>query len=179
GVKFLLERLPHPSWRHLAAAAIAVLVVCDSLTIPFPRSSISDPGVVYSSAAAVDPPGGRSLSCDLPQNLRHGTVLTFPFVDTPYCLKSMWMQTADGGHFALIDGYLSYTPPEVWKHFWDVRVLRSLMVMEGMVNAPIDVGADRKTAVATVSELNLGAIVIYDSAESAEAEKYVESVFGA
>ncbi|HEX5423192.1 MAG TPA: hypothetical protein VFW94_06565 [Candidatus Acidoferrales bacterium] len=179
GVKFLLERLPHPSRRHLTAAAIAVLVVCDSLTIPFPRSSISDPGVVYSSAAAVDPPGGRSLSCDLPQNLRHGTVLTFPFVDTPYCLKSMWMQTADGGHFALIDGYLSYTPPEVWKHFWDVRVLRSLMVMEGMVNAPIDVGADRKTAVATVRELNLSAIVVYDSPESAEAEKYVESVFGA
>ncbi|MGH9734813.1 MAG: hypothetical protein ACRD8A_09520 [Candidatus Acidiferrales bacterium] len=179
GVKFFLEKLARPSWRHFAVAAIAVLIVCDSLTIPFPRSSITDPGSKYATAPAADPPGPGSQTCDLPQGLRHGTVLTFPFVDAPYCLKSMWMQTTDHGHFALIDGYLSYTPPEVWEHFWDVRILRSLMVMEGMVRAPIDVEADRKTARATIGELNLSGIVIYDSPESGAAVSYVERVFGA
>lgn len=178
GVKFILDRLARPSWRHLAAVAIAALIVCDSLTIPFPRSSITDPGSRYAAGSVADPPGAVSQTCDLPRNLQHGTVLTFPFVDAPYCLKSMWMQTADGGHFALIDGYLSYTPPEVWRNFWDVRILRSLMVMEGMVRAPIDVEADRKSAGAMIGELNLSAVVIYDSPESAAAEKYVEGVFG-
>ncbi len=118
------------------------------------------------------------MSCNLPEKLRHGTVLTFPLVHAPYCLKSMWMQVADGGRFALIDGYLSYTPPEVWEHLWDVPIMRSLMSIEGLVQAPVDVAADRKTAVATIRELNLSAIVVYDAPESSAAEKYVESVFG-
>lgn len=179
GVKFLLERLRRPSQRYLAVVAVAVLVICDSLTIPFPRSSITNPGTLYASALAVDPPGDPLPSCGLPQNLRHGTVLTFPLVNAPYCLKGMWMQVSDGGRFALIDGYLSYTPPEVWKHFWKIRILRSLAVMEGMVSAPIDVEADRTTAEATIRELNLSTIVVYDSPESGAAVKYVESVFGA
>lgn len=179
GVKFLLEKVGRPNWRYLATAAVAVLVICDSLTIPFPRSSITDPGAKYASASFVDPPGDASASCELPQNLRRGTVLTFPLVNAPYCLKSMWMQVADDGRFALIDGYLSYTPPEVWKDFWDVPILRSLTVMEGMVSAPIDVEADRKTAAKTIHELNLSAIVIYDSPDSGAAVNYVESVFGA
>ena len=179
GVKFLLAKLGRRSWRYMTVVGVAALVMCDSLTIPFPRSSIRDPGTLYASASVLDPPGSSSGGCDLPQNLRHGTVLTFPLVNAPYCLKSMWMQVSDGGRFALVDGYLSYTPPEVWKHFWNIRILRSLTVMEGMVGAPIDVEADQKSAPATISELNLSAIVIYDSPESGAAEKYVKAVFGA
>jgi hypothetical protein len=185
GVKFLLDRMARRRMQYFAVVAIVLLVMCDSLTIPFPRSSITNPGdkynpgEKYASASVADPPGEAPETCHVPAKLQHGTVLTFPLVDAPYCLKSMWMQMSDGGRFALIDGYLSYTPPEVWKQFWDIRILRSLTVMQGMAQAPIDIAADRATAPATVRELNLSAIVVYDSAESTEAEKYVESVFGA
>lgn len=180
GVKYVLQKMAQPRGRYLAIAAIALLVVCDSLTIPFPRSSIINPGEMYASTST-DPPSTSSApqSCSLPQNLRHGTVLTFPLVNAPYCLKSMWMQISDGGQFALIDGYLSYTPPEVWKQFWNVRILRSLMSMEGLVQVPIDLAADRQTSAATIRGLNLSAVVIYDSPESAAAAKYIEAVFGA
>lgn len=179
GAKYVLEKLAHPSRRYLAVAAIALLVICDSLTIPFPRSSIANPGDEYASASAVDPAGGAPQTCNLPANLRHGTLLTLPLVNAPYCLKSMWMQMSDGGQFALIDGYLSYTPPDVWKHFWDVRVLRSLMSIQGMVRVPVDAAADRQTVAAAIRELNLSAVVIYDSPESAATESYVKAVFGA
>lgn len=178
GVKCILDKVALPTRRHFAFAAIALLVICDSLTIPFPRSSITDPGTLFASASLADPTGSAPASCNLPQNLRRGTVLTFPLVNAPYCLKSMWMQISDGGQFALIDGYLSYTPPEVWKHFWDVRILRSLTSLEGLVQVPVDVAADRQTAAATIRQLNLSAIVIYDAPRSTAAANYVESVFG-
>jgi hypothetical protein len=185
GVKFFLEKIGRRSHQYLAVAAIAAMVMCDSLTIPFPRSSITNPGEAYSATSApepFDPPSGPSSqaqSCNLPPDLRHGTVLTFPLVNAPYCLKSMWMQVSDGGEFALLDGYLSYTPPEVWKHFWDVPILRSLTAIQGMVNAPIDVASDRKTARRAIRSLNLSAIVVYDSPQGPAAMNYLESVFGA
>jgi hypothetical protein len=184
GVKFLLDRMARRSRQYFAVAVIVLLVMCDSLTIPFPRSSITNPGdkynpsEKYASASVADPPGDAPETCNVPVKLQHGTVLTFPLVDAPYCLKSMWMQMSDGGRFALIDGYLSYTPPEVWTRLWDVRPVRSLMAIQGLLQAPVDAASDQRAAAAAIRELNLSAIVIYDSPKSAEAEKYVESVFG-
>jgi hypothetical protein len=113
----------------------------------------------------------------LPQDVRHGTVLTFPLVTAPYCLKSLWMQASDDGRFALVDGYLSYTPPYIWNCFWHIRILRSLFALQGLVHAPIDVAADRQTAPATTRDLNLSAIVVYDSPQRDAAGRYIETVF--
>ena len=45
GVKFLLERTASQTRRYAIVAAVAALVICDYLTVPFPRSSLVDPGV--------------------------------------------------------------------------------------------------------------------------------------
>ncbi len=179
GAKYLLERTAGQKQRYALAAAIAALVVCDALTIPFPRSSVANPGEEYASASVPIPAAREGQSCSLPQPLRYGTVLTFPLVTAPYVMKSMWMQIAGGGHFALVDGYLSYSPPYVWSDFWNIRILRSLSTIEGMVHAPIDIAADRHSAPQTIRQLNLSAIIVYDSPQSAAAETYVENVFGA
>lgn len=179
GTKYFLERTTRPRQSCGVAALIAALIVCDSLTIPFPRSSLTNPGSEYASASLPIPVAGEGRSCSLPQPLRHGTVLTFPLVTAPYVMKSMWMQIAGGGHFALVDGYLSYSPSYVWSDFWNIRILRSLSAIEGMIHAPIDIAADRQSAPQTIRQLNLSAIVVYDSPEAAAAETYVENVFGA
>jgi len=179
GAKYLLERKAGQKQRYALAALISALVVCDALTIPFPRSSVTNPGEQYASASASGPAAGDPQTCSLPSALRHGTVLTFPLVTPPYVMKSMWMQISGGGHFALVDGYLSYSPPYVWRDFWNIRILRSLSAIEGMTHAPIDIAADRESAPQTIRKLNLSAVVVYDSPETATAENYVESVFGA
>jgi hypothetical protein len=100
-------------------------------------------------------------------------------IQAPFCLKSMWMQVSSGGKFALVDGYLSYTPPEIWKPFWNIRILRSLLSIEGLYTAPIDIEADRASAEGTIRQLNLSAVVIYDSPEAERGASYIEEVFGA
>jgi hypothetical protein len=179
GVKFLLERTAKRSHRCWIVSLIAILVIADYLTIPFPRSSIADPGAPYSATAAGDLRPSAAQSCALPHDVRRGTVLTFPLVAAPYCLKSLWMQASDDGRFALVDGYLSYTPSYIWTRFWNLRILRSLFVLQGLAHAPIDVAADRKTVPAITRELNLRAILVYDSAQRDAAVRYVETVFDA
>lgn len=176
GVKFLLERTANRSHRRLIVSLIVVLVIGDYLTIPFPRSSIADPGAPYSGVSTAAP--SATQSCTLEPEMRRGTVLTFPLVTAPYCLKSMWMQASTGGHFALVEGYLSYTPSYIWNRFWRVRILRSLFSLQGIVRTPIDAATDRATAPATIRELNLSAIVVYDSPHSDAAINYIASVFG-
>ncbi|MGH9738142.1 MAG: hypothetical protein ACRD4X_06090, partial [Candidatus Acidiferrales bacterium] len=99
-------------------------------------------------------------------------------IRAPYCLKSMWMQVADRGRFAIMGGYLSYTPPGAWKPFWNFRILRSLMSLEGEYHAPIDTTADATSAAAMIRELNLSAAVVFDSPQSDTAVRYMENVFG-
>jgi hypothetical protein len=176
GVKYLIERPRGENQRYWIVPLIVLLVIADYLTIPFPRSSTANPGDLYS----VDKRNQAAMqSCVLPEEIRSGTILTFPLVEAPYCLKSMWMQVSDGGHYALVDGYLSYTPPDIWKHFWDIRILRSLLSLQGTNHARIDVISDRESAPAAIRELNLTAAVVYDSPERDAGIAYIENVFGA
>lgn len=149
---------------------VATLLLLDYLTIPFPRSSIIDP------AAPSDVVGART--CTLPESVRGGTVLTFPLVIAPYCMKSMWMQACDGGDYALVDGYLSYSPTATWTEFWDVPVIRSLLSLEGILNVPVDPAADRTTVGETISKLNLRAFVVFDSPQEQSGMRYAKGVFG-
>jgi hypothetical protein len=179
GTEFVLEQTPLRGHRYLSVSLIAVLLICDALTIPFPRSSIANPGEAYTSRSVTNALPGAAPVCQLPPSLQHGTVLAFPLVTSPYCLKSMWMQVSDGGRFDLLDGYLSYAPAYVWKRFWNLRILRSLMAIQGLVRAPIDIASDRKTVPVTIRQLNLSTVVVYDSPQRAAGVNYVESLFGA
>jgi hypothetical protein len=88
----------------------------------------------------------------------------------------MWMQVSDGGRYALLDGYLSYTPDSIWNDRWNIRIIRSLMSLEGLEQAPIDVAADRQALPWDVRRLNLTGVVIFDSPESGPAVAYMQTV---
>jgi hypothetical protein len=170
GVAFLIENF-RSGWRQYALVSlVAVLLLLDYLTIPFPRSSVVDPAAPGDTAAP--------QSCILPENVRGGTVLTFPIVIAPYCMKSMWMQASDRGQYALVDGYLSYTPVRIWDEFWNVPVLRSMLALEGILKVPVDEALDRQSAAATIRSLDLRTIVVFDSPQHDVGVQYVESVFG-
>jgi hypothetical protein len=171
GVKYLIESQAHRNRRYWLVPLILALLLADYLTIPFPLASTVNPGKIR--------PNRNAIACDLPQDLQHGTVLTFPMIGAPYCLKSMWMQISDGGRFAIVDGYLSYTPPDVWKPFWNVPILRSLMSLEGEYHMPIDLAADAASSAATIRQLNLSAAVVFDSPQREAGIEYMERVFGA
>jgi hypothetical protein len=170
GLAFLVEHLSAVWQRCAVISLIAALVLLDYLTIPFPRSSIVDP------AAPSDVVGAQP--CALPESVRGGTVLTFPLVIAPYCMKSMWMQACDGGGYALVDGYLSYSPTATWTEFWDAPVIRSLLSLEGILNVPVDTAADRARLGETVRKLNLKVFVVFDSPQEELAMRYGKDVFG-
>lgn len=170
GVAYLIERFSAPWQRYAILGIIAALLLLDFLTIPFPTSSIVDP------AAQSDQPAAQA--CILPQEVRGGTVLTFPLVVAPYCMKSMWMQASDGGHFALIDGYLSYSPQGTWTTFGHDPIVRSLLSLEGLIVAPVDEAKDRRTSSETIRDLNLKAFVVFDSPQRDIGVRYGEAVFG-
>jgi hypothetical protein len=172
GMKWILES--SKGRQLLVVSAASAILVGDYLTIPFPQSSINDPGAPYSAADI----SGHSAMCNLPDDVRHGALLTFPLVKAPYSLRSMWMQVSDGGHYALVDGYLSYTPDSIWKDRWNIRIIRSLMSIEGLEHAPIDVAADQKALPSDVRRLNLSGIVIFDSPEGVAAVRYLRSLLG-
>jgi hypothetical protein len=170
GVAFLIENFRGRWQQYALVSLVAILLLLDYLTVPFPRSSIVDP------AAAGDTPAAQS--CILPENVRGGTVLTFPLVVAPYCMKSMWMQATDQGQYMLVDGYLSYTPERIWDEFWNLPVLRSMLALEGILKVPVDEVSDRQSAAATIRNLNLQAIVVFDSPQRDAGTQYVELVFG-
>jgi hypothetical protein len=170
GMKWILEEARGRQLVIVSAASI--LLICDYLTVPFPRSSISDPGAPFPASDT----RGQSATCNLPGDLRHGTLLTFPLVKAPYSLRSMWMQASDGGRYALLDGYLSYTPDSIWNDRWNIRVVRSLMSLEGLEQTPIDIAADRQALPSDVRRLNLTGVVIFDSPERGPAVSYIQTV---
>lgn len=170
GLAFLME---HSSvlWQKCAILSlVATLLLLDCLTIPFPRSSIIDPAAPSDVVSA--------QRCILPDSVRGGTVLTFPLVVAPYCMKSVWMQVCDGGGYALVDGYLSYSPAATWTEFWDAPVIRSLLSLEGILNAAVDPAADRAGLGETVRKLNLKAFVVFDSPQQELGVRYAKDVFG-
>jgi len=156
GVAFLLNRLQVTWQRHALVAGVTVLLLLDLLTIPFPVSSIADPA--WSSASAAP-----ARACVVPSALQKGTVVTFPLIIDPYSMKSMWMQVTDGGRYALVDGYLSYTADRVWSDYYRNAVLRSLLSLQGEFHTPVDPLADRKAAPAAFRDLNASAFVVFDS----------------
>lgn len=174
GVKLLLEKYSKRKQRYFVVALLSVLLLCDYLTIPFPTSSIIDPAAFVSARLASHQ---AAQSCSLPSDIRDGAVLTFPLLIAPYCMKSTWMQISDGGRYALIDGYLSYTPQYTWRTLWIVPVLRSLLVLQGTTQAPLDVSADRASVPAATRDLNLRAIAVFDSPGRDSAVAYLENVF--
>jgi hypothetical protein len=172
-MKYFVESPALRIHRYWMVPLIVALVIADYLTIPFPRASTVDPGKGY-SASRTSP---AVYGCALPPKLQSGTILTFPLLNAPYCLKSMWMQVSDQGRFAMVDGYLSYSPPDVWKPFWSIRILRSLMALEGIYHTPIDTSGDAASAAATIRELNLSAAVVFDSPQRDAGVAYLENVF--
>lgn len=174
-VKYVLESPAFRIRRFWLVPLIVVLLIADYLTIPFPRSSTVDPGRRYSTAGS----NPAMYGCALPPELLSGTILTFPMLNAPYCLKSMWMQVTNHGRFAIVDGYLSYSPPNVWKPFWNIPILRSLMSLEDIYHAPVDASADADSAAATIRELNLSAAVVFDSPQREAGVTYMRNVFGA
>jgi hypothetical protein len=170
GMRRILEEVK--GRQVLLASAASALLICDYLTIPFPRSSISAPGAPFPTSDI----SGHPATCNLPDDLRRGTLLTFPLVKAPYSLRSMWMQVSDGGRYALLDGYLSYTPDSIWNDRWNIRIIRSLMSLEGLEQAPIDVAADRQALPSDVRRLNLTGVVIFDSPERGPAVAYMQTV---
>jgi hypothetical protein len=175
GFQFVLDKVSKRSGRCFLIVGLGILVMGDYLTVPFPRSSVADPAAPASSGWS-----SRQVaqSCVLPLGAQYGTVLTFRLVRAPYSMKSMWMQIRDGGRFALVDGYLSYAPPYIWKNFWTTPILRSLLALEGALRTPIDVASDRTSAPATIRDLHLSAIVVFDSPERDAGVTYVERVAG-
>jgi hypothetical protein len=170
GVAFLIENFRDRWQQYALVSLVTLLLLLDYLTVPFPRSSVVDPAAPGDTAAA--------QSCILPENVREGTVLTFPLVIAPYCMKSMWMQASDQGQYTLVDGYLSYTPERIWDEFWNLPVLRSMLALEGILKVPVDEASDRQSAAATIRSLDLQAVVVFDSPERDVGVQYVESVFG-
>jgi hypothetical protein len=169
GVTFLLRRWPKTGQRYVLAAVVAVLLLLDLPTIPFPVSSEADPA--WSPGASRQP-----VACSLPATLQHGTVLTFPLIDWPYSMKSMWMQVADRGRYRLVDGYLSYSADRIWSDYYGNPIVRSLLSIQGEFHTPVDAQVDRRVAGAAFRELNASAVVIFDSPKQEEAERYIETV---
>lgn len=88
---------------------------------------------------------------------------------------AMWMQLADGGRFALVDGYLSYVPRDVWHEFYDLPLLRSLMSLQGTYHTPINPAADASSIPAAIRRLHLSAVVVFDSPQRDAAIQYLDA----
>jgi hypothetical protein len=169
GATFLLNRLTNKGARYLLTTAIASLLLIDLLTIPFPVSPAADPAWSTDSAAL-------PIACSLPAALQKETVLTFPLINWPYSMKSMWMQVTDGGRYRLVDGYLSYSSDRIWSDYYRNPIVRSLLSIQGEFHTPVDTSADQRTAPAALRELNASAVVIFDSPQQQTAVRYLEKV---
>ena len=171
GLAWCLDNLQRKWLKAALVFAASALLILESLTVPFPKSSIVDPAAASEATAPVQ-------SCTLPAAANHGAVLTFPLQRWPYIQKAMWMQVRDGGGFELVDGYLSYVPADVWREFYELPLLRSLMALQGTYHTPVDPAADRKSLPVAIRRLNLSAIAVFDSPERDAAVRYLEAVLG-
>ena len=171
GLAWCLDSLRRNWHRGALVFTASALLILESLTVPFPKSSIVDP-------AAPPDAIGPVQSCALPASIQRGAVLTFPLQQWPYIQKAMWMQLGDRGRYALVDGYLSYVPRDVWHEFYDLPLLRSLMSLQGTYHTPINPAADRPSLPATIRQLNLSTIVVFDSPEHDAAVRYLNATLG-
>ncbi|MGB6823386.1 MAG: hypothetical protein WBE21_15015, partial [Candidatus Acidiferrales bacterium] len=172
GLAWCLDNLQKHWLKRALVFAASALLVFESITVPFPKSSIVDPVAPSDTTAPLQ-------SCTLPASAQHGALLTFPLQQWPYVQKAMWMQLTDGGRFALVDGYLSYVPRDVWREFYDLPLLRSLMSLQGTYHTPVNPAADRPSIPTTIHRLNLSAVVVFDSPQRDAAIQYLNAALGA
>lgn len=171
GLAWCLDNL-QKNWHKSALIVTAsALLVLESVTVPFPKSSIIDP-------AAPSDATGPLQGCTLPASAQRGAVLTFPLQQWPYVQKAMWMQLTNGGRFALVDGYLSYVPHDVWHEFYDLPLLRSLMSLQGTYHTPVNPAADAPSIPTTIRRLHLSAVVVFDSPQRDAAIQYLNAALG-
>lgn len=171
GSAALLERLAAPWQRHVAVAVLSCFLLADLLTIPFPRSSAVDPASPSSVAAP-------SVGCTVPGHIQAETLITYPMIDAPYSLKSMWMQVLDRGRYALFDGYVSYGSERFWEAYYENPVLRSLLSLQGEFRLPAHAESDREAIPVMRRDLHLGAIIVFDSPDPVSAIHYLEKLLG-
>jgi hypothetical protein len=171
GLAWCIDNLQKNWHKNALVVAASALLVLESLTIPFPKSSIVDP-------AAASDATGLLQSCTLPASAQHDAILTFPLQQWPYSQKAMWMQLTDSGRFALVDGYLSYVPRDVWHEFYDLPLLRSLMSLQGTYHTPVNPAADRPSIPAAIRRLHLSAVVVFDSPQRDAAVQYLNAALG-
>ena len=171
GLAFLMTEIRSSSRRWLLVSVVGAALLLDLLTIPFPASSIIDPAW----AAGVS---DRERACVIPPRLQERVILTFPLTIWPYSPQSMWMQLSDGGRYSLVDGYVSYGSANLWDELYRVPLVRSLRSLQGELSTPVNPGEDRKNLPSDIRELNLSAIVVFDSAKRDAAVSYLEEVLG-
>jgi hypothetical protein len=179
GCTYVLGRLGETWQRGIVIAVVAVLLLADLLTVPFPNSSSFD-AVLYPDSATIVRP------CEPPSAAQHGTVLTFPMQEWPYNIKAMAMQMGDNGRYALMDGYVSYGADSVWSEFERYPILRSLLALQkiggpsphSVAVLPGDVESDKETTAGMIRDLQLSAIVVFDTERHGEAIDYLEGVLG-
>jgi hypothetical protein len=179
GCAYLLGRLRGTWQRAVAISVIVILLLADLLTVPFPNSSSFD-AVLYPDSATIVRP------CEPPSAAQHGTVLTFPMQEWPYNIKAMAMQMGDNGGYALMDGYVSYGSDSIWSQFQRYPILRSLIALQksdggsaNSVSAPTgNIASDRETSAVMIRDLQLSAIVVFDSGRHGAAVDYLKAVLG-
>jgi hypothetical protein len=168
GFSYLMKRLAGVR-RSAIAAIICVLLVLDLVWVPFP---VSTPAETVRSRGFAVPIDG----CTVPADVAGSTVLTVPELEWPYPVRAMWMQLGDGGRYALADGYVSYGPDAIWNKYWSEPLMRSLRAVRSGNGAVIDAAADHASAAATIRDLNLGAVVVFDFPRRDAAVDYLREV---
>lgn len=171
GFAFLMSQMRSNLGSFMLVGAVGAVLLLDLLTVPFPSSSIIDPA--WSAGVSK-----QQRACLIPTRLQNRVILTYPLTIWPYSLQSMWMQLSDGGRYSLVDGYVSYGPGSLWDEFYRVPIVRSLRSLQGELNTPVNPDEDRRTLASDVRELNLSAIVVFDSVQRNAAVNYLEQVVG-
>ena len=155
GIASSARKMTTARGRAVLIGATSILLALDLLTLPFP---------VATPAASLGHRGfGIAIDgCSMPSNVNGTTVVTVPELQWPYPVRSMWMQVNDGGRYGLADGYVSYGPNSIWASYWNEPILRSLRWLQSGEPMALDDAVVRASAPATVSNLNIGAFVVFD-----------------
>lgn len=171
GLVHLMRKVSNSRGRVALIAATSVLLALDLLTLPFP---------VATPAASVRHRGFAIAinGCNVPADVNGSTVVTIPELQWPYPVRSMWMQTNDGGRYALADGYVSYGPNSLWDGYWKEPILRSLRSVQSGMAPDLDNGAVRASLPQTVGNLNIGAFVVFDFQNRDAAVDYLAEILG-
>ena len=73
---------------------------------------------------------------------------------------------------------MSYSADRVWSDYYRNPVLRSLLSVQGIFQAPVDARADQSLAPAAFRDLNASAFVVFDSPQRDAAVGYLSALLG-